>query len=259
MGSLHSSRMEGRHRVNPQYDILKRPFGVAEKQCRWCDRVQPVGEFSRSEKGWVTSECRTCAKERMECWAQVEAAPVVQGRRYVDENASHLVCTRCGRSRPKSLFYTFRDGKSNRRYYRPKCKQCAHADHNAYRVAYRNTEKQKRKNRDRWLRKKYGISLSEYEFYEYCQNWSCGICGTTRSGGPTPESAFHVDHDHETKRVRGLLCRACNTAIGLLKEDPELFTKAVTYLKQGGVFEPDADDEWPGCTDHTWKEEETDG
>jgi hypothetical protein len=39
-----------------------------------------------------------------------------------------------------------------------------------------------------------------------------------------------MDHDHQTGRIRGLLCALCNVAIGYLREDPELFDRAKTYL-----------------------------
>jgi hypothetical protein len=44
---------------------------------------------------------------------------------------------------------------------------------------------------------------------------------------------LYVDHDHKTGRVRGLLCNACNTAIGLLEEDPVRMTSALTYVTGG--------------------------
>jgi hypothetical protein len=50
-------------------------------------------------------------------------------------------------------------------------------------------------------------------------------------GEPPPESgSLHVDHDHESGRVRGLLCVRCNNGIGLFKEDPDLFERALTYV-----------------------------
>jgi hypothetical protein len=44
-----------------------------------------------------------------------------------------------------------------------------------------------------------------------------------------------VDHEHNGGGVRGLLCGWCNTALGYLKDDPELAHRAIEYLRKGGV------------------------
>jgi hypothetical protein len=72
------------------------------------------------------------------------------------------------------------------------------------------------------LRRLYGITLAEYEAMVKKQNGRCAICDE--------ESALHVDHDHETGEVRGLLCQKCNTAIGHLRHDEHLLRRAIDYL-----------------------------
>jgi hypothetical protein len=57
------------------------------------------------------------------------------------------------------------------------------------------------------------------------QSGVCAICG-----GGNGDRRLAIDHDHMTGRVRGLLCSACNRAIGLLRDSPDRFTKAATYL-----------------------------
>ena len=61
------------------------------------------------------------------------------------------------------------------------------------------------------------------------QNGVCAICGGTDA---TRELA--ADHDHETGRVRGLLCTCCNTAIGKLRHDAGLVRQAAKYLERSG-------------------------
>ncbi|MFC5359558.1 endonuclease VII domain-containing protein [Azospirillum himalayense] len=54
-----------------------------------------------------------------------------------------------------------------------------------------------------------------------------GVCAICRL---VPEGNLHVDHSHTTGCVRGLLCRKCNTAIGLLQDDPQILKEAAIYL-----------------------------
>lgn len=210
------------------YGTLGRPWGLQSQQCAWCKEIKAVGEFFRNPgSGWLTRECRTCAEERLECWAEVEARGGSLARNAENPSATHKVCSTCGRSRPKGLFYRYRPSGSGSIQYRARCKQCEYAK-NAGRQ--RSIEGQAR-DRDRYLRKNYGIGLTEYENLFLAQSGRCAICGSTEPGGPTATAAFHVDHCHATGRVRGLLCRACNTALGLLKESPDLFAAAARYLR----------------------------
>lgn len=84
---------------------------------------------------------------------------------------------------------------------------------------------------------KYRLSLEAYEEMLAAQGRACAICGVT---APTDvrTSRFHVDHDHACcpgpkscgKCVRGLLCHACNTALGNFQDDPRRLLAAVAYL-----------------------------
>lgn len=64
------------------------------------------------------------------------------------------------------------------------------------------------------------------------QDNRCAICGTDEPGGRG--DGFVVDHCHSTGRIRGLLCSACNTGLGLFKDNAETLAKAIKYLKDGG-------------------------
>lgn len=78
------------------------------------------------------------------------------------------------------------------------------------------------------LIRKYGITMADFDALLATQNGACAICKGDRSG---PGARFHVDHEHTTGRVRGLLCSRCNTAIGLLRDDPTLAEAAAAYLR----------------------------
>jgi len=82
------------------------------------------------------------------------------------------------------------------------------------------------KKRLQGIASRYGITIEEYlELYEQTDG-KCAICDVR------PDTrALHVDHNHTTGNIRGLLCHHCNTAIGLLKEDPNIISKVLEYLK----------------------------
>jgi hypothetical protein len=74
----------------------------------------------------------------------------------------------------------------------------------------------------------YGITRDEYDAMLKAQGGKCAICGAPKPGGRG--DYFHVDHDHETNEVRGLLCTNCNTGIGGLKDNVGILQKAIAYL-----------------------------
>lgn len=79
-----------------------------------------------------------------------------------------------------------------------------------------------------WLKRCYGITLEQYRAMEQAQGGVCRIC----KGPPIGKAKrLSVDHDHQTKRVRGLLCSKCNSLIGLAGDNPAVLTEAVAYLK----------------------------
>jgi hypothetical protein len=101
------------------------------------------------------------------------------------------------------------------------CKACR----SRYNSQYHHTHYDKVKQRDVNLRNNYGISLAEYEAMFQVQAGRCGIC----------QNAFpklHVDHDHETNQVRGLLCGNCNRMIGQARHDEAILVNAIRYLER---------------------------
>jgi hypothetical protein len=78
--------------------------------------------------------------------------------------------------------------------------------------------------RETALKFKYGLSFDEYERMLASHNGVCWICGDE----PNPPC---IDHDHKTGRIRGILCRGCNTAIGRMKDDPKRLRAAAAYLE----------------------------
>jgi hypothetical protein len=132
-----------------------------------------------------------------------------------------------------------REWRKRREKEDPEFKARARANEKAYRA--RNPEKVRTKNqatnekfavarRNSNLKKLYGITHADYERMLVEQGGCCAICGTPAPVGI--KKYFSVDHDHETGRVRQLLCDLCNNGLGRFKDDIDLLKKAVAYLER---------------------------
>lgn len=79
-----------------------------------------------------------------------------------------------------------------------------------------------RKRREYHFKRKYGMSIADYEAMRELRSGRCDIC--------LQQKTLNVDHCHATGRVRGLLCRECNTALGQFKDSPEALMRAAGYV-----------------------------
>jgi len=101
----------------------------------------------------------------------------------------------------------------------------------AHRLQYQSEWRTPEKHREHHLRHTFNLSLEEYNILLETQNYVCKICEqpeVREFKGKVRNLA--VDHDHITGRIRGLLCGACNTALGLFKEDTKILQRAKEYL-----------------------------
>lgn len=112
-----------------------------------------------------------------------------------------------------------------------------------YDSAWRNKNRNKIREKNKIYREKnydkckqaslkfhYGATLEEFKLLYKKSKGMCKICGSV--GGNTKHTCLHIDHNHKTNKIRGLLCPNCNRAIGLFKENPNLLSKAIEYLKK---------------------------
>lgn len=75
--------------------------------------------------------------------------------------------------------------------------------------------------------KLYGLTAFAVEALLVTQHGGCAICRT-----PLSDAGAHVDHDHATGRVRGILCGGCNIGLGHFRDDPEKLVAAAEYLRR---------------------------
>lgn len=88
-------------------------------------------------------------------------------------------------------------------------------------------QKNRERMRDRRLRRAFGISAEDYQEMLTAQEGKCDICKVESLPG---RKAMQVDHSHATGRVRGLLCGACNSCIGMVNDSVEILQSAIEYL-----------------------------
>lgn len=89
----------------------------------------------------------------------------------------------------------------------------------------------KEQKRDWELRKLYGITLAQFNTLLERQHGVCAGCGSINSAN----HSLGVDHNHETGKIRGLLCNKCNCAIGLARNSPAHLYRLASYLVRAGV------------------------
>lgn len=78
------------------------------------------------------------------------------------------------------------------------------------------------------LKRRYGITLDEWNTLFTKQGNKCAICGDTHHHGKN----WHTDHCHVTNKVRGILCNPCNTFIGQIEKSEERDIAARTYIEK---------------------------
>lgn len=76
------------------------------------------------------------------------------------------------------------------------------------------------------------MTREQFDSLVLLQGGKCAIC---RADKPSGRGEWHVDHDHETGKIRGLLCHRCNVGLGHFADNVQILTDAVLYLTGTGV------------------------
>ncbi|WP_368666381.1 endonuclease VII domain-containing protein [Micromonospora sp. BL4] len=187
----------------------------SDKICPDCKRLLPRTEFhsDRRRSDGLAFYCKSCANARSEVSRRKRgvspqrrsATPVRQGLKW---------CPDCEQIKPLADFPTTRAKASGRHSY---CKPC-HND--------RSKETAQRLyggTREYHLQRRYGVGQKEFDELLAEQGGVCAICER-----PDPE---HLDHDHRTGWVRGILCFNCNGGLGQFRDSPMRLARAITYLR----------------------------
>lgn len=144
------------------------------------------------------------------------------------------VCSKCRDTKPLDEFWKdsrYRGG------YQHQCKSCKYKGNEEWRKRNREAVNAKQRayqranpdvERRSWVKKKYGMSWDDYQFFVELHGGCCEVCGR---GEAEEGRLLSVDHCHATGRNRGLLCGNCNRALGLLHDDVRRIRELADYME----------------------------
>lgn len=119
--------------------------------------------------------------------------------------------------------------RNRERYYPKQSEETTERKRQASREWRRNLPDHVRREMDRRsnLKQQYGITLEEYNYMVADQDGRCALCQVPFSAKAKP----HVDHDHSTGEIRGVLCHLCNVGVGHFRECSWTLQQAIAYLQ----------------------------
>ena len=184
------------------------------KQCRSCRTVKELDAFDTSKDGAQgrAARCKECRREynRAAYYRTRDGAP---GLRPPRPRGQPKACRDCGEVQEPEAFYRSARSADGRSSY---CKPC-------HGVRVKASKDKKGGSRDYHLRLRYGITAAEADAMREAQGGLCALC--------RERSAEHVDHDHLTGKVRGMLCSCCNQGLGNFRDREDVMRAAIAYLQ----------------------------
>ncbi len=177
------------------------------KRCPDCGVTKPLSDFGRNaaRPDGLAHYCRSCYRNRAaEAYRRKRARQGLEVREPYDGPADHKRCAECSEVKPLTDFHRAPHQSGGYNCY---CKSC-----------------RKRQNRAAHLKHTYGLSTADYDAMVAAQG---GVCACCRERAP-----HHVDHDHVTGVVRGVVCFPCNAAIGQFQDRGDLLRNAIDYLER---------------------------
>lgn len=192
---------------------------VTPGYCRCgCGQKTPIADRNRKDLGWIKNQPLKYVVGHNRRWRGGPSVPI--GMKW---------CGTCQKVKPVNQFYKNKRALCGLQGF---CKSCTRKRIQNYRE--KNRDKDRRYSMNHRFRNKYKIEPEEYSRILEEQDHRCAICNgfeknICKDKTPLP---LAIDHNHKTGKVRGLLCSNCNRALGLLKEDPNLFRRAIEYLEK---------------------------
>ena len=198
----------------------KRVAVDGKKCCHRCNEWKDLSLFfSRplKTKMGYTSYCKACYKIITAAYRRGHSGGAQRATAPESHVEGERGCPSCQNLLPICDFYPDKsksDGLSSW------CRSCTIVGTRA-----RNKQMTKEQRRNATLKKKYGISLADYNKMMVDQAWTCLTCpADLRVEKP------HLDHDHVSGVVRGILCGGCNISLGLVKDNPRTLINLSNYV-----------------------------
>lgn len=173
------------------------------KKCNICELEKPLDGFHNDahNKTGKYPTCKNCCSLRRTGQPYKEVREKNKAKEFDDDTK---LCSKCGEIKNKSNFYYLK----NLNRHRSCCREC---------------ESNAKLKRD--------FKLSPEELVDIIVKKKtniCEICGGSNING----KKLSLDHNHDTGKLRGILCDNCNLSIGLLKDNIEVLNNAIKYLEK---------------------------
>lgn len=184
-------------------------FMDGKASCQCCGQVQLVSGFNVNKKGrlGIDTTCKNCKQ--------------YQKDKRLFESCELRKCRTCGLvAKSANDLHLFAKGSAYKFGRQNWCVSCRNNNEVAIQ---RNNSLDKRV-------KKFGITVTQYEEMIISQENSCAICKKHKDDFTGRGKNFHIDHCHNTGKVRGLLCSNCNTGLGQFKDNIKTLENAIQYV-----------------------------
>ena len=177
--------------------------------CNECDVEKSLDEFAndKNRADGKSYTCKVCNRARASAWSKSNRKRVqARQRKWRAENRASV-------------------RKSSRRYYAKNKTRI-----NALTKARRDADPNHRAvQRWKWILRNYSMTREQWLAMFAAQGSRCGCC---RSTDPGSRRSWHTDHDHTTKKVRGIVCHDCNIMLGGARDSTATLAAGIDYLER---------------------------
>jgi arsenate reductase-like glutaredoxin family protein len=173
------------------------------RKCNTCKELKLISEFHKDKKSpdGIRYKCKKCNIKDSSKWAKTHKDRIRELVRT--KEARRLTEDFRGNRDPEDVK---RRAKESRKKY------------------FQENKEYFRKYNLKW---KYDLTTEQYNQLLNEQEYKCKVCNKLLGTGRN----VHIDHDHTTGKVRSILCRKCNTALGMVNDDIAILQNLINYLK----------------------------